>query len=98
MDPAINHSSMYYVCIIITHTKPVMGPERNFRSSSGTSSEISGTGTELVPKLKIRNGTGTAVFGPFLVPFWNELVPILQAFLGAVNPKNSRNCKETLTF
>ena len=73
-----------------------MGPERKFRSRSGTSSEISGTGTELVPKLKIRNGT--AVLEPFLVPFRNELVPILQAFWGAVNPKNSRNCKETLTF
>ena len=37
----------------------VMGLERNFRSRSGTSSEIFGTGTELVPNSKIRNGTGT---------------------------------------
>ena len=45
----------------------VMGPERNFRSSSGTSSEISGTGTELVPNSKIWNGTGTErpFFGHF---------------------------------
>ena len=45
----------------------LMGLERKFRSRSGTSSEISGTGTELVPNSKIRNGTGTE--RPFLAVF-----------------------------
>ena len=62
---------------------------RNFRNGNGTSSKLEN------PE---RNGNGTAIFRPFLVPFRKEIVPISQALFWAVNHKTQEIMKEIQGF